>query len=346
MRDLAEARASFDNEPGWLNTASFGLPPRQAWDQLQSALEDWRRGRVSWEPWADSTERARAVFAGLIGAAPCDVAVGSHVSQLIGVVAASLPAESRVLVPDVEFTSNLFPYLVHEHRGLDVDVVPLAELIERIDERVDVVALSAVQSVDGAVADLAAVSAAAHAAGAMVVVDATQAIGWLPVHAAHVDVLACGGYKWLCSPRGSAFFYVAPEVRDRLVPVAAGWYAGADVHDAYYGPPLRLAADARRFDLSPAWQAWVGTAPAIELIADVGVDAIRDHDVGLANRFRAGLGMPPSDSAIVSASVEGADARLAAAGIHAATRAGSLRVSFHLYSTSDDVDAALGALSA
>jgi selenocysteine lyase/cysteine desulfurase len=76
----------------------------------------------------------------------------------------------------------------------------------------------------------------------------------------------------------------------------------------------------------------------------VGIDAVHDHDVALANRFRAGLGLEPSDSAIVSASVADATERLGGAGIRAASRAGSLRVSFHLYSTEADVDEALDAL--
>lgn len=344
MTDLAEAKAQFEPHPGWLNTASYGLPPRAAWDELQAALGDWRSGRVSWEGWGEATERARTAFAGLIGAAPSEVAVGATVSQLVGLFAHSLPSGARVLAPGIEFTSNLFPYLVHEDRGVTVETVPTGELLGRIDERVDVVALSVVQSATGEVADLAAVSERARAVGALVAVDATQAVGWLPVDATHVDVLACAAYKWLCSPRGSAFLYVAADLQDRITPLAAGWYAGADIHESYYGPPLRLAVDARRFDVSPAWHAWVGTAPAIELIADVGVDAINAHDVGLANRFRAGLGLPAGDSAIVSAHVPDADRKLAAAGIRAASRAGSLRAAFHLYSTDDDVDTALAAL--
>jgi cysteine sulfinate desulfinase/cysteine desulfurase-like protein len=68
--------------------------------------------------------------------------------------------------------------------------------------------------------------------------------------------------------------------------------------------------------------------------------------VRLANRFRAGLGLEPGDSAIVSADVSGADAALARAGILAAARDGRLRVSFHVYNTDADVDAALEALGA
>ena len=100
-----------------------------------------------------------------------------------------------------------------------------------------------------------------------------------------------------------------------------------------------------RLDASPAWFCWVGTQPALELVVAIGVDAINAHDVALANRFRAGLGLEPSDSAIVVADVAGGRERLERAGITAAERGGRLRTSWHLYNTDADVDAALGALA-
>jgi selenocysteine lyase/cysteine desulfurase len=342
---IPQAQELFDPQPGWLNTASYGLPPRPSWEALQEALGDWRHGRTSWEGWDDSTRRARESFARLVGADVHDVAVGSAVSQMIGLVAAALPDGARVLAPEIEFGSNLFPYQMHESRGVVVQTVPFEELVVSINERVDLVAVSAVQSPTGEVADLAAISAKAHAAGALVVADVTQAVGWLPTTVQGLDALACAGYKWLCAPRGTAFLYVRPELQEKVRPLAAGWYAGADVHASFYGPRLEVAPDARRFDLSPAWHCWVGAAPALELLERIGVDSIQEHNVRLANRFRAGLGLPKSDSAIVSVSIPDADRRLAAAGIRAATRAGSLRASFHLYNTDADVDAALSALT-
>ena len=342
---ITDAQRLFDPQPGWLNTASYGLPPRPAWEALQAALTDWRHGRTSWEVWDESTQRARASFARLVGADEDDVSVGTVVSQQIGLIAASLPDGARVLAPEIEFGSNLFPYQMHASRGVRVQTVPLAALMDFIDDGVDLVALSPVQSATGEVTDLTAVAERARAVGALVVADATQAVGWLPVEAGQVDALACAAYKWLCSPRGTGFLYVSPQLRDRIRPLAAGWYAGQDVHDNYYGPHLDLADSARRFDLSPAWHCWVGAAPALELLERVGVDSIHAHNVRLANRFRAGLGLPESDSAIVSVSLPDADRRLAGAGIRAATRAGSLRASFHLYSTDADVDTAVAALT-
>jgi selenocysteine lyase/cysteine desulfurase len=339
--DLVEAQGLWDPEPGWLNTASYGLPPRPAWDALQLALTEWRGGRTSWEGWGAATARARGAFARLVAVPATDVAVGAAVSQMLAPLAAALPAGARVVVPENEFTSNLFPWLAS---GAQVRTVPAERLVDAVDAGTDLVAFSLVQSSDGAVAAYEDVVAAARAHGALVVVDASQACGWLPFDASLADAVVVAAYKWLMSPRGVAFAYLAPELRERLTPHAAGWFAGEDVHASYYGPPLRLAADARRFDISPAWFSHVGAAPALELIERIGVAAIRDHDVALANRFLAGLGRPPGDSAIVAVDVPGAQEKLAAAGVRAAVRAGRVRASFHIYTTEADVDAALRAL--
>ena len=343
---IAQARRQWHPDSVYLNTASFGLPPDCAWEAHQQALADWRFGRTSWEDWADRTDAARAAFAALVGVPASTVATGATVSGLVGLVAASIPDRSRVLIPDVEFASTLFPFLVQAGRGVRVRVVPPAELAGEIDARTDVVAFSAVQMSSGEVADLDAIAAAARAAGAITVLDATQACGWLPIDAGRFDVVVCAAYKWLMSPRGTAFMAVRPERLAGILPGAAGWFAGEDVHSSYFGPPLRLAADARRLDTSPAWFAWVGTLPAVELVGQIGVPAIHAHDVGLANRFRAGLGLEPSNSAIVVADVPGAHKRLEAAGVQAAERGGRLRTSWHLYNTEEDVDAALAALGA
>ena len=149
--DLADARALWDPDPGWLNTASYGLPPAPAWDELQRALEVWRHGSESWEPWGESTERARRAFARLVQVQPSRVAVGGTVSELLGMVAASLPDRARVVVPEVEFTSNLFPWLVQQDRGVQVVTVPTDRLLDEITPGTTMVATSLVQSSTGEV---------------------------------------------------------------------------------------------------------------------------------------------------------------------------------------------------
>jgi selenocysteine lyase/cysteine desulfurase len=340
---VAEARALWEPHGVYLNTASYGLPPRPAWDALQTALADWRTGRTSWEHWGDSTESARASFARLCGVPPDWVATGSTVSGLVGLVAASLPAGSRVLSTRAEFTSLLWPFMAQD-RDIQVDCVPVRELVDAVDGRTDVVAFSTAQSSTGELADLDAVAAAARAHGAITVVDATQSCGWLPLDAGRFDVVAVAAYKWLLSPRGTAFMTIRPDLLERLTPHAAGWYAADDPHANYYGPPLRLAGSARRLDVSPAWFSWVGAAPALELLLEIGIEAIHEHDLRLANAFRAGLGLEPGDSAIVTVDAPGVEERLAGTAVMAAARAGRVRTSWHLYNTEKDVEAVLALL--
>jgi selenocysteine lyase/cysteine desulfurase len=340
--NLADAQSLWSPSGIYLNTPSYGLPPQPGWDDLQAALADWHGGRTGWQHWGDPVETAREAFAALVRAERSQVAIGATVSGLVGLVASSLPEGARVVVPDIEFTSTLFPFLVQP--GLEVRTVEPAQLAEAIDEHTDFAAFSAVQMATGEVADLDAITRAAATHGVRTLVDATQAAGWLPLDATRFDFLVAAAYKWLMSPRGTAFMVVAPERLDGILPSQAGWYAGEDVHDAYSGPPLRLASDARRLDTSPAWFSWVGTAPAIELINEIGIDAIHEHDVGLANRFRAGLGLEPSNSAIVSTDHPGGAARLEAEGIRAAEVLGRLRTGWHVYNTKEDADRAVDVL--
>ena len=344
---LAAAQRLFAPEGAYLNTATYGLPPSTGFEALQAAADEWRHGRTSFEGWDRSVGAARASFARIARVPEEDVAVGAAVSLFAGLVGAALPAGARVLCAEEDFTSVLFPFLAQEARGVRVHTAPLERLAEALGGEHDLVAVSSVQSSDGRLADLDAIAAAAAHHGARTFVDTTQSTGWLPLDCGRFDYTACAGYKWLLSPRGTACFTLGRERREELLPLAAGWYAGEDVPGSYYGPPLRLAADARRFDLSPAWLSWVGAAPALALIADLGVETIHAHDLRMAGRLRAGLGQPPGDSAIVSISGLADDAadRLAQAGVMAAGRGGALRLSCHLYTTEEDVDRALAALS-
>lgn len=342
--DIVEAQRLWDPDPGWLNTASYGLPPRVAWEALQQALGEWRSGRGVWEEWQKSAETARTSFARLVGVDADDVLSGSTVSAALSLIAAAIPDGSTVLVSDVEFASNVFPWAAHAHRGVEVVAAPVDDVIGRIDETVDVVAIGLVQSATGQVSDLAAISAAARAAGALVVIDATQAVGWLPVDARLSDALVADTYKWLMAPRGATFGYLSPRLQELVRPLQSGWSAAVD--DQYYGLGARLPQEARRYDQAPTWFTHVAAAPTLELVEAIGVDVIHEHDVGLANTFRAGLGMAPGNSAIVSADIPGAEERFAAADVRASVRGGRLRVSFHVYSTQADVDLALDALDA
>jgi selenocysteine lyase/cysteine desulfurase len=336
-------RCAFAPAGVYLDSATYGLPPTAAVEALAAVTADWASGSYDPVGCDAAVARARGSFARLHGVGAADVAIGHQVSPLVGLVAGSIPPGARVLVAEGDFTSLLFPFLA---AGCAVESVALERIAEAIDSRTDLVAVSAVQSADGRLADLDAIAAAAAHHGALTLIDATQACGWLPLAAARFDVLVAGGYKWLCHPRGTAFMTVASHVRDRLTPAAAGWYAGERPWETCYGTPLRLAADARRFDVSPAWFSWHAAAAALELLEATGIERVHVHDVALANRLRAGLDLEPGDSAIVSLPAgDAAGEQLARAGVKASVRAGRVRLSCHLYNDESDIDRALEALS-
>jgi selenocysteine lyase/cysteine desulfurase len=337
----AEVRSRVPAARGYLDSATHGLAVPTVLDGVEEHLRLWRDGTGSLEAFHAPVERSRALFARLAGVPADRVAVGPQVSVGVGVVASSLPAGARVVLAEGDSTSLLWPFL--DRRDLRCALVPPEQVPDAVAAGCDWVAVSAVQSGSGVVADLAALRQAADDAGARVLLDVTQSAGWLPLDADRWDVVVGGAYKWLLAPRGTAFTVVRPDVLADLRPTAPGWYAGDDVPTSYYGGPVRLAPDARRLDVSPAWLCWAGTAPALQVLLDVGVQRVHEHDVALANAFRHRLGLPASDSAIVSLGTDPGSLR--AAGVRCAGRAGRTRLAFHLYNDEDDVDLAARALA-
>jgi selenocysteine lyase/cysteine desulfurase len=343
---LDAARREFDPDVIYLNSATLGLPPRRALHAIETELDRWRAGRADARGYDSAVDAARRGFARLVAAGPDMVATGSQVSVFAGLIAAALPDGAEVLVAEGEFTSIVFPFLAQSHRRVTVREVPLGDLADAVRPATALVSVAAVQSADGRVADLDALRAATEGSRTRLLVDVTQAAGWLPVDAGRVDYLVGAGYKWLLAPRGTCFFVARPEAAADLVPHSAGWYAGDDRWDSIYGGPLRLADGLRRFDVSPAWHSWVGQAAALDLLLEVGPEALHAHAVGLADRFRSAVGLPPACSAIVSLATHGdLSATVREAGIAAAVRAGRLRLSFHVNNSVADVDRAAEVLA-
>ena len=334
---------SFDVSPGYLNTASIGIPPLFAADVVAQAVERWRTGSDRSNAFDADVAAARKAWASLIGVAPESVAIGASVSQLVGLVAASVPDGTRVLTVAGEFTSVIFPFAAQAHRGVAVTEAEPTELLSRVNDH-DLIAVSVAQSNDGAIADMDRLRDAAAASGARVLLDVTQAAGWLPLRLGWADWVVGAGYKWLLSPRGVAWLALRPDALERTMPHVANWYAAGDPWSATYGLPLRLAADARRLDLSPVWFAQRGAAAVLPWLATLDLAAVHTHCVGLADSLLMKLGSPPRGSAIVALDLPGAAERLAAAGITATSRADRTRLSFHLYNTAEDVEMAVAAL--
>src|SRR5262245_34556783 len=131
--DIAAARRLFAPERIYLNTATYGLPPRPAYDALLAAAAEWRGGRTGYLGWDRSVGAARAAYARLAGVDAADVATGPAVSLFAGLIAASLPQGARVLCAEGDFTSILFPFM--SAPGIETELVPLERLAEAVDAR-------------------------------------------------------------------------------------------------------------------------------------------------------------------------------------------------------------------
>ena len=301
-------RRRYGLQPGRTSTPRrTGCRLAPAWDALEAALEDWRGGRTSWEHWGvPARRRARRSR----GSSSVPVRDGRDRPRTSRPSSGSSPPPSRTARacsrPTSSSRRSSSRSSCRQHRGVTVRLVPAAELAGEIGPDIDVVAFSAVQMATGEVADLDAIAAAAARARRD---DGRRRDAGGRLAPARREPLRRGRRPRLQVADVAArdgFMAIRPERLADVVPHAAGWYAGEDPLATFFGPPLRLAQSARRLDTSPAWFMWVATAPALATIERIGVEAIHEHDVALANRFRAGLGLEPSNSAIVFSDVEGA----------------------------------------
>ena len=268
----------------------------------------------------------------------------------------------NLVIGDGEFRSNYLPWAQQANRGLEVRVVPLRDhaleledIDAAIDDETQLVAISAVQSATGFRAPLEEIAAMAHARGARLFVDATQAVGAVRLPVECIDYLGTAAYKWLLGPRGGAFLYVRPELVKEQRPIAANWKSPVEPYTDFYGD-ADLSDTARRLDVSLSWIVWVGLAEALAMLGELGMEAVERRNLALAERFRAGLasvGLAPLFSQertaqIVSLRLDDPEAvqrRLAEARVVASVRNGLLRTGFHFYNNDDDVDSALATLA-
>ncbi|GAA4157274.1 aminotransferase class V-fold PLP-dependent enzyme [Gryllotalpicola daejeonensis] len=330
---IESLREEFAATSGYLAACTMGLAPASTRRAISADLELWAAGLASMGGYDDIANRGRAAFARLSHVSPSRVAIGAQVSVQASVIALAAPDDAEILCVNGDFSSVLMPFAQQAHRGVRLRQVPLEALADSVTDETWLVAFSLVQSATGRIADADAVLDAAARHGTRTLVDLTQSAGWLDFDASRADATLTHAYKWLCAPRGACLMTVSERFQHELRPVQAGWYAGADIFSSCYGPDIVLADDARRFDVSPAWQAWVGAAASLELFAGLDLEAVRAHDVGLADELRAALGLPATGSAIVTwADPGGRDVQaMTDAGLTVSGRAGNARVAFHVW---------------
>ena len=360
----------------YLNSASTGPTPART----LAALEAFTRlraqpHRVSHELQFGISARARELFAALVGAGADEIALGPNTSFGVNLAARALPLRPGdvVVVSDGEFPANVYPWLALERaRGVCTRLLPCRDglpdedaLLAALDDpAVRLLAVSWVQFSTGARADLARLGRACRERGVWFVVDAIQGVGAAPldVRACRIDVLACGGQKWLLSPWGTGFAYVRRELIAQLEPPEAGWLSvrGAEDFTRLTDYDLAWLDDARRFEVGTLpHQDYAAVNESVGLLLELGLDAVGAHvaalagrvvDWTLANPGRARL-VTPADAArragivsVVPTDFAAATRRLRAADVVFSPREGMVRLAPHCFNTADDVDTALRAL--
>ena len=354
----------------YINSCSQGAlsdAVRQAYEQY---LADWDEKGAPWEYWVERGEAARAMFARLINAAPDEVAVTTSLSAGVSALASGLryARRSKVVLTDWEFPTIGQIWHAQEARGARVVHVPEADdgtiPIEHFERAIDddtlLVSITHVCYRNGAKVDVEPVVRLAHERGALVLLDAYQSIGSLPVDVAALDVdfLAAGVLKYLLGSAGLAFFYCRRELVERVWPTATGWFADRDIFEMDhrdYSP----ASTASRFQSGtpPVPAIYAGIA-GMELMEQIGVAETREHVLGLHAALLDGLDTlgakvatprePERRGALLCVASTDAPALVEALDreeIVTSSRAGNLRLSPHAYNSLEDVEQVLEALT-
>jgi len=344
----------------YLNCAAVGPLSTPARDAMRRLVDDqWRDGARHYERWFQAYEACREAGARLLGASPDEVALVANTSTGLSTVAQGLHCGrgDNVVIPDREFPANVYPWLALP--GVEVRRVPkrdgklLAEdVAARVDGRTRAVSVSFVDWLTGHRADLAAMAAAAHGQGALLVVDAIQGLGALrlDVVRAGVDALAADGHKWLCGPEGAGLLYVRREARERILPTRPSWLSVRHP-TRFLDHDLAPHPSARRYeDGTPNTAGIHGLRAALELLLEAGPAAVEARVLALAASVRAQARArsiplacdpgPGEDSGIVSLRLDDASVlaeALDARGVVVSAREGLLRVATHVYNSEEDV---------
>lgn len=374
FRHLRESEFPWTAETTYLDNASIGPIPERTRRVIDAFTA--RRTAPYLLPDRDLQEilsQARDTLARLIHADATEIGLTTNTGFGLHLAARALPLRRGdvVLVPDKEFPANVYPWLLLEAQGVQLELAPPtpegwpdeAYLLERLnDPRVRVLAISLVHFANGYRVDLDALGRACRANGAFLVVDGIQGVGQIPidVHAVPVDILACGGQKWLMSPWGSGFVYVRRELLELLEPVVTGWMAfeGTDdfTHLTDYDRTFRR--DARRFEMTTlAFQDFVGMRESASMLLELGIERVAAYlrliREPLSRRVNGGqlrLASPTDptrDSSIVCVVPEHpAEAfhHLKKNSVVCSLREGMIRLSPHCYNTVEELERVVAVL--
>ena len=260
--------------------------PAAAEERLLAYAREWReRGVRAWsEGWWETSMTAGDRLARIIGAPPGSTVMHQNVAVAQAVVLSCFafePSRKRVVYGEGEFPSVRYLYQAQRRRGAEVEVLEDDALVlEAIDERSLLVPISHVLFRTGEIQDVAAIVARAHEVGALVVLDAYQSVGTVPldVTTLGVDFAVGGSVKWLCGGPGAGWLYVRPDLAERLEPTFTGWQAHA--RPFAFEPEQEYAEGAARFLTgTPNVPALYAATAGYELVEELGVERIRQHSL-------------------------------------------------------------------
>ena len=347
----------------YLNTCSLGALGERSRRKVAEFLDIWqRRGAAAWyDVWWEALSDLRSRYGRIVNAAPGEIALAPSISVALSALAEAVDYRRRpkVVITSLDFPTVAYQWLAKAREGVELVIVdspdrisvPVEAIARAIDDRTALVVTSHVYFTSGAIQDIKRVAAAAHAHGAICVIDAYQSVGQIPVDVrdSGVDALLAGGLKWLLGGPGIVFLYVRESVVRRLEPAIAGWFGQRDQF-AFDPRALTFHDDARRFELgTPSLAAVYAQLGGLEYIEEIGIPAIHAATAALtedlivrarAAGFQPNVAADPQQrSAIVMIPMPdpaGSVRHLAAGGIIADSRPGHVRFSPFFYNLQDD----------
>jgi len=302
MDNLLEWRKEFPilDKTVYMISHSLGAMPRRTRENLLEYAEVWAtRGIRAWEEgWWEMPVDIGDLIGRIIGEGPGEVVMHPNVSTCLAIVLSCLEwsgERNRVVSESLNFPSNFYNLYGLERLGAQVLTVasddgievPLERLLAAIDERTRLVCVSHVIFRSSFVQDLAAITARAHAAGALVLADIYQSAGTVPVNVRElgVDFATGGSVKWLCGGPGAGYLYVRRDRWPELEPRFTGWMAHKRPF-AFEPGPIDYADDAFRFlNGTPNIPGLYAARAGYEIVAEVGVEHIRAKSVRQTQRL-------------------------------------------------------------
>jgi selenocysteine lyase/cysteine desulfurase len=358
----------------YLNHAAVCPISIPVYERMQRHTRDvMENGAIHYHDWLAAIKQTRGLAAQLINAGPDEIAFAPNTSAGLAMIANGIDwrAGDNIVTADCEFPANVVPWMrIKREFGAEVRMarerdcrLETEEILNLIDDRTRVVAMSFVEFASGFRNDLAAIGRHCRERDVLFVVDAIQGLGalGLDVEACAIDALSADAHKFLLGPEGVAMFYVSRRAMERVKPTLVGWLSVNNPED-YLNYDQPYAPNARRFESGSLNMAGVaGLGAAIELFLQTGVEKIESHllDLGdylcekLSDRgYRVASSRRDGEkSAIICLQHEKYSAQelchlLNNHRIITAPRLGRLRVSPHFYNTREEIDQLIEALPA